>query len=109
MQDVQPSREVLAMTLMGLPEGIQVGAIMVDPGIAFRAYSAKGEGRSPQKHYRCTPFEQLATLPVASIAAENCFLFLWIPLRSVDLVKPLMLTWGFNFSGSAFVWAKQNK
>src|SRR5215470_11047381 len=85
MQDVQPSREVLAMTLMGLPEGIQAGAIMVDPGIAFRAYSAKGEGRSPQKHYQSTPFKQMATLPVKSIAAEDCFLFLWIPLRSVFL------------------------
>ena len=78
------------MTLMGIPAGSQAGAIMVDPGIAFRAYSAKGEGRSPQRHYECTPFEELAALPVASIAAEDCFLLLWIPLRSVFLVEPLM-------------------
>jgi len=97
------------MTLMGISAGMQAGAIMADPGIAFRAYSAKGEGRSPQRHYECTPFEELAALPVASIAAEDCFLFLWIPLRSVVLVQPLMRAWGFKFSGSAFVWAKQNK
>ena len=95
--------------LTGIPEGTQAGAIMADPGIAFRAYSAKGEGRSPQRHYQCTPFERLAALPVASIAAEDCFLFLWIPLRSVFLVEPLMRAWGFKFSGTAFVWAKQNK
>ena len=36
-------------------------------------------------------------------------MFLWIPLRSVFLVEPLMRAWGFKFSGTAFVWAKQNK
>jgi N6-adenosine-specific RNA methylase IME4 len=97
------------MTLMGIPGGTQAGAIMADPGIAFRAYSTKGEGRSPQKHYRCMPFEELAAFPVASIAAKDCFLFLWMPVRSVFLVQPLMQAWGFKFSGSAFVWAKQNK
>jgi N6-adenosine-specific RNA methylase IME4 len=89
--------------------GMQAGAILADPGVAFRTYSAKGEGRSPQKHYRCTPFEQLAALPIAAIAANDCFLFLWVPLRSVFLVEPLMQAWGFKFSGSAFAWAKLNK
>jgi N6-adenosine-specific RNA methylase IME4 len=98
---------VLAM--MGIPAGTQAGAIMADPGIAFRAYSARGEGRSPQRHYRCSPLDELTQLPVAEIAATDCFLFLWVPLRSVDLVKPLMQAWGFAFSGSAFTWAKQNK
>ena len=97
------------MMLMGIPEGTQAGAILADPGIAFRAYSANGEGRSPQKHYQCPPLEQLAALSVASIAAPDCFLFLWIPLRSVFLVEPLMQAWGFKFSGTAFVWAKQNR
>jgi N6-adenosine-specific RNA methylase IME4 len=89
--------------------GGRYGAILADPGLSFEAYSFKGEGRSPQKHYRCTPFDELCALPVAALAAENCFLFLWVPLRSVNLVTPLMQAWGFAFSGSAFVWAKQNK
>jgi N6-adenosine-specific RNA methylase IME4 len=96
--------------LIGILDRICAGAIMADPGIAFAAYSAKGEGlRAPQSHYQCTPFEKLAALPVADIAAPNCFLFLWVPLRSVFLVKPLMEAWGFRFSGTAFVWVKQNK
>jgi N6-adenosine-specific RNA methylase IME4 len=95
--------------LMRIPAGTQAGAIMADPGIAFRAYSAKGEGRSPQRHYHCSPIDELMQLPVAEITAADCFLFLWVPLRSVDLVKPLMRGWGFAFSGSAFTWAKQNK
>ena len=85
------------------------GAILADPPLAFKTRSNKGEGRSPQHHYSCLSFEQLAALPVGDLAAPNCFLFLWIPLRSIVLVEPLMRAWGFNFSGAGFAWAKQNK
>ncbi len=91
-----------------LPRG-RFGGILADPGIAFRTRSPKGEGRCPQSKYRCDPIERLKALPVADIAAADCFLFLWIPLRSTPLVEPLMRAWGFKFSGSAFVWAKLNK
>jgi N6-adenosine-specific RNA methylase IME4 len=95
--------------LYGIPAGVRFGAIMADPGIAFQAYSAKGEGRSPQRHYRCDPFDELCAMPIAQHAAADAFAFIWVPLRSIDLVQPLMSAWGFAFSGSAFVWAKQNK
>ena len=100
--------EALVKELRGFA-GLDAGAILVDPPLAFQTRSPKGEGRSPQHHYACLSFDELATLPVAGVAAADCFLFLWIPLRSVFLVKPLMRAWGFAFSGSAFVWAKQNK
>jgi N6-adenosine-specific RNA methylase IME4 len=91
----------------GIPAGAKFGAILADPGIAFATRSPKGEtSRVPQKHYRCSSFEELARLPVAEIAAKDAFLFVWIPLRSIDLVYPIMGAWGFKFSGSAFVWAK---
>jgi N6-adenosine-specific RNA methylase IME4 len=98
----------LAKEVCGLAS-LDAGAVMLDPGIAFTAYSPKGEGRSPQKHYRCSPFDELAALPIPDIAARNCFMFLWMPKRSVFLTEPLMRAWGFEFSGSAFTWAKQNK
>jgi hypothetical protein len=74
------------MTLMEMiPEGSRFGAIMADPGITFKTYSPTGEGRSPQRHYRCDPFEELAKLPVADFAAENCFfLSLWIGSPAAD-------------------------
>ena len=84
------------------------GAILADPPIPFDAWSSKGEGRSPQHHYKCSAFEELAALPITDLAASDCFLFMWIPLRSAFLVKPLMRSWGFAFSGSGFVWVKQN-
>jgi N6-adenosine-specific RNA methylase IME4 len=93
--------------MMTLPD-IAAGAIAADPPLPFKTWSRKGEGRSPQHHYKCPEFEQLATIPVARVAALHCFLFLWIPLRSVFLVEPLMRAWGFTFSGSALAWAKLN-
>jgi N6-adenosine-specific RNA methylase IME4 len=98
-----------AAAMMGIPDGLQAGAILADPPIAFRTYSSKGEARSPQSHYRCSPLEELLRLPIAGIAAPDSFLFLWVPLRSIDCVLPLMGAWGFAFSGSAFAWVKQNK
>ena len=83
-------------------------AILVDAPLGFKTYSAKGEGRSPQIHYACMPYDELAALPIAELAAPDCFIFSWIPLRSVFLTEPLMQAWGFKFSGSGFVWVKQN-
>jgi N6-adenosine-specific RNA methylase IME4 len=90
-----------------LPDG-KFGAIMADPPIPFIPWSRKGDGRSPQHHYKCEKFDELAATPIASVAAPDCFLFLWVPLRSVFVVEPLMRAWGFVYSGSGFVWAKQN-
>jgi N6-adenosine-specific RNA methylase IME4 len=92
-----------------LPAGARFGAILADPPIAFATRSPKGEGRCPQQHYSCMSLAELEALPIAEIAAADAFLFLWMPLRSIDLVGSLMTGWGFRFSGSAFVWAKLNK
>jgi len=93
---------------MRLPR-IKAGAILADPPIPFDTWSSKGEGRTPQHHYKCEAFNKLAAIPVAaSVAAPDCYLFLWVPSRSVFLVEPLMNAWGFVFSGKAFTWAKQN-
>ena len=92
-----------------LPRNINARLITADPPIPFVTWSSKGEGRSPQHHYKCLFFKQLAAIPVADIAAPDCFLLLWIPLRSVFLVEPLMNAWGFEFSGVGFVWVKLNR
>jgi N6-adenosine-specific RNA methylase IME4 len=88
---------------------IAAGVVLADPPLAFQTRAPKGEGRSPQRHYQCMPFDELVKLPVASITAADAFLFCWIPLGSVDLVKPLMEAWGFRFSGAGFTWAKTYK
>jgi len=102
----QPSREVLAMLI--LPD-IKAGAILADPALKFTSWSKKGEGRSPQSKYKCEAFEELAATPIASVAMPDCFLFVWWPLSSIYLVKPLMDAWGFTYSSDAFGWAKRTR
>jgi hypothetical protein len=55
---------------MKLPKG-KFGAIMADPAIPFTTWSRKGEGRTPQHHYRCEAFDKLAAVPVASVAKSG--------------------------------------
>lgn len=93
---------------MKLPKNKLFGAILADPAIPFMTWSRKGEGRSPQRHYKCETFDKLAAVPVASVAAPNSFLFLWMPSRSMFLVEPLMNAWGFVFVTKAFGWTKLN-
>jgi N6-adenosine-specific RNA methylase IME4 len=91
------------LAMMALPD-IKAGAMIADPPLPSATWPPRGQERSPQHHYACLPFEALATLPIARIAAPNCFLFLWVPLRSVFVAEPLMQAWGFKFSGAAFAW-----
>ena len=95
--------------MLPFPDNINARLITADPPIPFKAWSHKGEGRSPQHHYRCEEFEQLAAIPVANLAAKDCFLLMWVPKRSIDWVKPLMKAWGFDFSGPGFTWVRLNK
>jgi hypothetical protein len=87
--------------------GIGAGAIMADPGIAFHAWSPKGEGKSPQRHYHCETVEKVKALPVATIAAPDAFLFLWWPSICIEELVPCMRAWGFSFSGWGFLGQAQ--
>jgi len=84
------------------------GVIYADPPWHFRNWSAKGTGRNAVSHYDCMDFEQLASLPVADLAAENCALFLWAvdPLlpKALDLIR----AWGFEYKTVGFYWVKLN-
>lgn len=85
------------------------GAIYADPPWSFRNWSAKGTGRNAISHYDCLDFEALAKLPIASLAAEDCALFLWAvdPLlpKALDLIR----AWGFEYKTVGFYWVKLNK
>jgi N6-adenosine-specific RNA methylase IME4 len=49
---------------------------------------------------------EIKALPVASIAARDCRLFLWTPAQHLENAFAVMEAWGFAFSSTAFVWVK---
>ena len=94
-----------SLQLPGL-QGRDFGAILADPAWPHETYSAKGEGRSAKRHYPTMSIEQIKALPLAADAARDCWLFLWCPCPSTDLLREVMNALGWEFSGLAFSWAK---
>jgi N6-adenosine-specific RNA methylase IME4 len=87
-----------------LPDG--AGAILADAAWREDTWSAKGQGRSPSRKYDCMSVDEIAALPVASIAARDCRLFLWTPAQHLANAIAVMKAWGFAYSSTAFVWVK---
>ena len=84
--------------------------ICADPATDFAA----GKKGRPQHYPRMTDHE-IASLPVADIAAKDAILLVWVTspklYRSPGSRKNLTpqeiaAKWGFRFSGRAFIWVK---
>lgn len=80
--------------------------IYADPPLHWTGWSEKGEGRSPQRKYRCPPMSELIALPVASIAAPNSVLATWVYGPRLPDTLTLISAWGFSYRGNGFVWVK---
>jgi hypothetical protein len=55
------------MTFSTLPQRHH-GVIYADPPWAFKTYSDKGKGKSPDNHYVCQDMDWIKSLPVADLA-----------------------------------------
>ena len=82
------------------------GVIYSDPPWHWQAYSDKGTGRGAVSHYDCMSLADMAALPVASYAAEDCALFMWAVDPMLPEALELIRAWGFTFKTVAFYWAK---
>lgn len=88
------------------PGGFRV--ILADPPWLFETFSAKGLGKSAQRHYDCMPTEEIAAMPVELLAAKDCTLFIWCTWPLLSDWEPVINAWGFKFTGLAWEWIKFN-
>jgi len=97
--------------------------LMVDPPWPTTLRSPKGEGKSFAKHYGAMNWAELEALPIGTLAAEHCVLWLWCtwpllldggdPKRhfvgadaGVSKVGACIRSWGFRYvTGGA--WLKR--
>lgn len=80
--------------------------IVADPPWTFKTFSANGLKKSAQEHYVCMSTTDIKyEVPVASLAAENCFLFLWTSAPMLDAAFHVMNAWGFDYK-SRMAWRK---
>lgn len=80
--------------------------IYADPPWSYRN---KGTRAAADKHYSTMSIEDIKSLPVADIAAENCVLFLWSTFPMLPEALETVRAWGFQYKTAAFVWAKRNR
>ncbi len=58
-------------------------------------------------HYQTVRVAELAELDVASIAADDCLLFMWATSPHLDQAIWLGKAWGFQWATVGFVWDKE--
>lgn len=90
-----------------LPLG-HYGAILADPPWSFRTYG--GDDTTPHRTddepYTVMSIDDIRSLPVASLAARDCALFLWVVDPLLDVCIEVGKAWGFEYKTRAFEWAK---
>lgn len=79
--------------------------IMADPPWAFRTYSAKGQGRSPERHYRTMTLDRIKAMPVAALAAPDTILWLWATAPLLPRALEVLDAWGFRYATMGY-WGK---
>ena len=75
----------------------------------YKVWSKKGQGRSAENHYPTMRIEDICALPVSSIAAPDCALFMWVTFPTLPDAFKVLEAWGFTYKTVAFVWVKRNR
>jgi N6-adenosine-specific RNA methylase IME4 len=92
--------------------GKRFSVIYADPPWPWETWGgASGKIRSaPDNHYRTSPLDEIAKLPVSQLAAADCALLLWCtgPHIAIGTHVEIIKAWGFKPSTIAFDWIKQN-
>ena len=88
-----------------LPER-KYGVIVADPEWRFEPRSREtGIDRSADNHYPTSPTEAIIARDVASIAADDCALFLWATAPMLPQALMVMAAWGFEYK-THLIWHK---
>lgn len=83
------------------------GAILADPPWSFNVWSKDtGNGRSASSHYNTMTMDDIAALPVADLAADDCCLFMWVCWPSLPEALKVIEAWGFTYKTCGFDWMK---
>ena len=53
--------------------------------------------------------DAIKALPVSTLAAKDCTLFLWLTFPCMCEAFSVIDAWGFTYKTVAFVWVKQNR
>jgi N6-adenosine-specific RNA methylase IME4 len=77
--------------------------ILCDPPWKFEFVTSAR--RSIENQYPLMTLEEICAVPVQSIAAPDCILFLWAPAAKMEEAFQVISSWGFSYRTNA-VWVK---
>lgn len=84
------------------------GAILADPPWHFDVWplDKTGRARHPSTHYDTMSLDEIYTLPIKELAADNCVLFMWVTWPMLQHGLQSIGAWGFTYKTCAFAWMK---
>lgn len=88
------------------------GAILADPPWGFQCWSGpekKVASRGTVAPYRTMEIGDIATLPIAELAAKDCVLFMWCVWPTINKAFQIIESWGFAYKTCAFCWLKADQ
>ena len=88
--------------------------VYADPPWRFKNYSddwnsGRPESRWVGNEYALMGADGIESLPVASIASDNCALFMWCTFPTIEQAFRVIKAWGFTYKTVAFTWIKTTK
>ena len=86
------------------PEG-QYPVIYADPPWRYENPPMGGGNRSIENHYPTMNLDEICAMPVESLAAEGCVLFMWATSPKLAECMEVITAWGFTYRTS-MVWVK---
>jgi N6-adenosine-specific RNA methylase IME4 len=92
----------------GLPRN-HFGAILADPPWGFQAWDGmdkKVASRGSVTPYQTMEMADIANLPVAELAADDCALFCWVVWPTLPEAIDVIRAWGFTYKTCGFAWMK---
>lgn len=97
--------EILGRQQQRLPDA-RFGVILADPEWRFEPRSrASGLDRAADNHYPTSALDVIKSRDVASIAADDCVLFLWATAPMLPQALEVMAAWGFVYKTHR-IWRK---
>lgn len=84
----------------------EYNVIYADPPWRYEQKKVRG---AAEKHYPTMGLEEICSLPVETLAAKDCVLFLWATFPQLPEALQVIKAWGFSYRSVAFVWLKTNR
>lgn len=87
-----------------LPGGAKFELLLADPPWRY-GYSVVAEGQAVEAHYPTLSLEELCAMPVPSVCAADCLLYLWSTAPKQVEAHEVLKAWGFRYV-TQLIWAK---